>query len=310
MIQPEEIRRVAVIGAGTIGASWAALFVAKGLDVTVYDTAPGAAQSVAKMVDAAWPALERLGVASGPPAHQRIRFAATVADAVKDADFVQESGPEAPALKEPLLAEVDRHLPAGRVIASSTSGFTLDMLRVGLASPERILVGHPFNPPHLLPLVEVVADGATDPAALATAMGFYRLMGKAPIHLTKSVPGHVANRLQAAIWREAVHLIDQGVATLEDIDSAVALGPGLRWAILGPNATFHLGGGPGGLSAFIDKLGPAFQSYWDDLGAPRFSPEVRAKLAAGVAALPDRDELQADRDRKLVEVLALLYGQK
>jgi 3-hydroxyacyl-CoA dehydrogenase len=303
------ISRVAVVGAGTIGASWAALFLAKGCEVTVFDTAPGTAALVTKFITDAWPALERLGAASAPPEFGKLRFAATVAEAVETADFVQESGPENAALKEPLLAAIDRALPVGRVIASSTSGFTLDMLRVGLASPDRILIGHPFNPPHLLPLVEVVADETTSWAALATAMDFYRSMDKTPIHLTKSVPGHIANRLQAAIWREAIHLIDQGVATLADIDSAVALGPGLRWAILGPNATFHLGGGPGGLNGFIDKLGPAFESYWDDLGTPRFTPEIRAKLAEGIKALPDRDTLQADRDRKLVEVLALLHGR-
>jgi 3-hydroxyacyl-CoA dehydrogenase len=304
------ISRVAVVGAGTIGASWAALFLANGCVVAVYDTAPDTAALTTKAIDSAWPALQRLGIASSPPDYGRLRFAASVADAVRNADFVQESGPENATLKEPLLAAIDATLAPGKVIASSTSGFTLAMLRKGLASPDRVLIGHPFNPPHLLPLVEVVADETTSPAALATAMDFYRRMGKTPIHLTKSVPGHIANRLQAAIWREAIHLIDQGVATLEDIDSAVALGPGLRWAILGPNATFHLGGGPGGLPAFIDKLGPAFESYWDDLGSPRFTPEIRAKLAEGIKALPDRDVLQADRDRKLVEVLALLHGQK
>ncbi|HXP97435.1 MAG TPA: 3-hydroxyacyl-CoA dehydrogenase NAD-binding domain-containing protein [Telmatospirillum sp.] len=306
----QAISRVAVVGAGTIGASWAALFLANGCAVTVFDTAPGTASLVTTVIDAAWPALVRLGQASAPPDYSRLRFAATVVEAMDGADFVQESGPENAALKEPLLAAIDDALAADKVIASSTSGFTLAMLRKGLARPERVLIGHPFNPPHLLPLVEVVADAATSPAALATAMAFYRRMGKTPIHLTKSVPGHIANRLQAAIWREAIHLIDQGVASLEDIDSAVALGPGLRWAILGPNATFHLGGGPNGLAGFIDKLGPAFESYWDDLGSPRFTPEIRAKLAEGIAALPDRDVLQADRDRKLVEVLALLHGRK
>lgn len=305
----QAISRLAVIGAGTIGASWAALFLAKRCTVAVYDVAPDTPAQVRKAIFGAWPALERLGVASAPPDFDKLRFTETVAAAVAEADFVQESGPEDPALKGPLLAAIDRALPADKVIASSTSGFTLDMLRAGLASPGRVLIGHPFNPPHLLPLVEVVADAATASAALSTAMEFYRRLGKAPIHLTKSVPGHVANRLQAAIWREAIHLIDQGVATLADIDAAVALGPGLRWAILGPNATFHLGGGPGGLTAFIDKLGPAFESYWDDLGSPRFTPEIRAKLAAGVADLPHRDDMQADRDRKLVEILALLHGQ-
>jgi 3-hydroxyacyl-CoA dehydrogenase len=140
-------------------------------------------------------------------------------------------------------------------------------------------------------------------------MAFYKRMDKAPIHLKKSVPGHIANRLQAAIWREAIHLVDQGVASLADVDAAVAWGPGLRWAILGPNATFHLGGGPNGLDGFIEKLGPAFESYWADLGAPHFTPEICAKLSAGVAALPDRDSLQADRDAKLVEVLALLHSR-
>ncbi|MTJ80866.1 MAG: 3-hydroxyacyl-CoA dehydrogenase [Telmatospirillum sp.] len=305
----EAISHVAVIGAGTIGASWAVLFLAHGCEVSVYDTAPGIRDVLDRMLTEAWPALERLGAATGAPDRGRLRFATTIADAVAHAHFVQESGPEDPALKGPLLSTIDRGLPPDRVIASSTSGFTLDMLRGGLSHPERVLIGHPFNPPHLLPLVEVVADGRTAPAALETALAFYRRMGKSPIHLTRSVLGHVANRLQAAIWREAIHLIDQGVATLADIDDAVALGPGLRWAILGPSATFHLGGGPGGLSSFIEKLGPAFESYWADLGTPHLTPDVRAKLEAGVAALPERDHLRVERDRKLVEVLALLHGK-
>ena len=303
--------RIAIIGAGTIGASWATLFLAKGCDVVVYDPVPDAAGKVADYARAAWPALEELGVAGEPFSTDRLSFAASAGEAATGADFVQESGPENAKLKAPLLAEIDAALAPDRVIASSTSGLTIDTLREGLAHPERILIGHPFNPPHLIPLVEVVADDKTSADILAWTMDFYRSLGKAPIHLTRSVPGHVANRLQAAIWREAIALIDEGVASVEDIDTAIATGPGVRWAILGPTATFHLGGGPGGIEAFVDKLGGAVESWWKTLASfDTITPSMRQKLIDGVKDLPEWSELRDERDRKLVEILKIVGEKK
>ncbi len=303
----DTITRIAVIGAGTIGASWATLFLARGLEVCVFDPAPDAARQVADYAREAWPTLRDLGVADGPFAGDRLYLADSAAEAAAEADFVQESGPENPALKATLLAEIDAHLAPGCVIASSTSGLTLDTLREGLAHPGRVLVGHPFNPPHLIPLVEVVADAKTSPEALQRAMAFYRSVGKAPIHLTRSVPGHVANRLQAAVWREAIHLADQGIASVEDIDTAMATGPGLRWAILGPTATFHLGGGPEGMAAFVEKFGGAMGSWWETLGDfTELTPAMKATLVEGVKDLPEWSTLRAERDAKLVEILKIL----
>lgn len=303
----EDPARVAVIGAGTIGASWAALFLARGLEVRVFDPEPAAAGHVVAFAEAAWPTLETLGIATTPLPENRLSFVKTAAEAARGADLVQESGPERIALKAPLLAEIDAALAPDAVIASSTSGLTLDALREGLGHPERMLIGHPFNPPHLIPLVEVVADAATSPRALSSAMGFYRKLGKAPIHLTRSVPGHVANRLQAAVWREAVSLVDQGVASLEDIDKAISTGPGLRWAIFGPTTTFHLGGGSGGIADFLDKLGGAIESWWGDLADfDRLTPSMRRKLVEGMRSAPDWTALREERDRKLVEILEVV----
>lgn len=303
--------RIAIIGAGTIGASWAALFLARGFEVSVFDPVPDAAGHVVAFAEEAWPTLRALGVATGPFTKDGLSFAGTAAEAVRNADFVQESGPENIKLKGPLLAEIDANLAPHRVIASSTSGLTIDALREGLKHPERMLIGHPFNPPHLIPLVEVVADGKTTPEAMQWTMDFYRSVGKAPIHLTRSVPGHVANRLQAAVWREAISLIDQGVASVEDIDTAMATGPGIRWAILGPTATFHLGGGPKGIAAFLDKLGGAVESWWGTLATfDKFTPSMKQKLIDGVKDLPEWSELRDERDRKLVEILKIVTEKK
>jgi 3-hydroxyacyl-CoA dehydrogenase len=170
------------------------------------------------------------------------------------------------------------------------------------------VIGHPFNPPHLIPLVEVVGGERTAPATIEGALAFYKAIGKRPIHIRREVAGHVANRLQAALWREAVHLVAAGVASVADIDTAISEGPGLRWALMGPHLTFHLAGGSGGMAHFLEQLGPPLESWWEDLGAPQLTPEVRQALTAGVSAEAEgRDiaTLAAERDRFLVDLLAL-----
>src|SRR5579883_916042 len=298
------IRRVAVIGAGTIGASWAAYFLAKGLEVTVSDPLPAARDLTTRMIETVWPTLTGTGVATAAPGAWR--FEPDPVKAVAGADFVQENGPERYEVKQPLFKALDAVLPPETIIASSSSGLLISRLAEGLKQPERCIIGHPFNPPHLIPLVEVVGGAYASEAAIEAAMNFYRAIGKRPIRINKEVPGHVANRLQAALWREAVHLVAEGVASVADVDAAIAHGPGLRWAIMGPNLTFHLAGGEGGIEHFMRHLAVPLEGWWDDLGTPKLDPAVQGKIIEGVhAEAGGRSiaELAAERDRILLDIL-------
>lgn len=291
-----EVKTVAVIGAGTIGASWAAYFLGRGLAVRASDPSPGAPALIARMA---------AGIGADTA---KLFFDHDPVRAAEGADFVQESAPERYDVKLSLLPPISRVLGPEVPIASSSSGLLVSRLREGCAHPGRVLIGHPFNPPHLVPLVEVVSGEGADAAAVESAMGFYRDVGKYPIHIRKEVPGHVANRLQAALWREAVHLVAEGVASVGDVDAAISEGPGLRWALMGPSLTFHLAGGDGGMQHFLGHLLPAMQTWWDDLGTPVVDEALKAKLVAGVeeeAAGRDLGQLAARRDRFLREVVAL-----
>jgi 3-hydroxyacyl-CoA dehydrogenase len=300
-------RRVAVVGAGTIGASWAAAFLSRGLEVVVSDPSPGAPDLVRRTVKAAWPVLQRIGaVPDASP--DNWRFEPDPVKAVAGVDFVQESAPERYEVKHGLLPRLAEALPADVVIASSSSGLLGSRLRAGCRYPGRVLVGHPFNPPHLIPLVEVISGPGTDAAAVATALAFYRAAGKHPIEIRKEVPGHLANRLQAALWREAVYLVAEGVASVADVDAAISEGPGLRWALLGPHATFHLAGGEGGMAHFMNHLMPAVTSWWSDLGNPTITPRLESELIAGVKeelAGQSIEALEAKRDEFLTALLEL-----
>jgi carnitine 3-dehydrogenase len=225
-MQQSSIRRVAVVGTGTIGMSWAATFLSRGLAVTASDPAPEAEARLRHFIDAAWPVLARLGPIGETPPHHLLIFCADVETAAAAADFVQENAPEREAVKQELLARIDAVLPPEIVIASSSSGLLISRLVASCGHPERIVIGHPFNPPHLIPLVEVVGGAQTAPAAIERAIAFYSSIGKRPIHIRREVAGHVANRLQAALWREAVHLLASGVASVADIDTAISEGPG------------------------------------------------------------------------------------
>ncbi len=307
-MQERSIRRVAVVGTGTIGMSWAATFLSRGLEVRASDPAPEAEARLRNFIDAAWPMLARLGPIAATPPHHLLTFCADAESAVAAADFVQENAPERTAIKQELLARIDAVLPPDIVIASSSSGLLMSRLQESCRHPGRCVIGHPFNPPHLIPLVEVVGGAQTAPATIERAMAFYTAIGKRPIHIRREVAGHVANRLQAALWREAVHLVAAGVASVADVDTAISEGPGLRWALMGPHLTFHLAGGSGGMAHFLEQLGPPLESWWDDLGSPRLTPDVRAALAKGVAAeagTRDIAALAAERDRFLVDLLAL-----
>lgn len=307
-----DIKRVAVIGAGTIGASWAAYFLSRGLAVSASDPSPGAPDLLRRMIADAWPILMQLGgKADADP--NAWTFDADPAKAAAGCDFVQESAPERLEIKQDLLARIDGALPANVVIASSTSGLLASRLSERCAHPERVVIGHPFNPPHLIPLVEVVGGAKGSPEAVQAAMQFYRAIGKHPIEIRKEVPGHLANRLQAAIWREAVHLVAEGVATVADVDAAISEGPGLRWALMGPHTTFHLAGGEGGIEHFLHHLMPAVTSWWKDLGEPDIDAVVQRMLVEGVADATGgatTTDLARRRDAALVRLLSARRGEE
>lgn len=301
-----QISNIAVLGAGVIGASWTALFLAAGHDVTVFDPAPDTERKVNDYIGTAWPSLEALGLASGEPGG-RVSFAKTAADAASKADFIQENVPERLPLKHAIYAEIEPVVAKTTIVSSSTSGLTLDALQDGWNDPANFVLGHPFNPPHLIPLVELTANERTDPAALDAAEAFYEAIGKVTIRIRKGMPGHVANRLQAAVWREAVFMAVEGVASVEDIDKAMWAGPGLRWAAMGPTMLFHLGAGDGGLQAFCDHFRDTFNGWWDGLGDPRLDDAVIEKLVSGMkdqARGRSPRELSEERDRILVALQA------
>ena len=301
---PEAVARVAVIGAGTIGASWAAYYLSRGLHVAVWDPAPGSEAFVRRFVAAAWPAVQALGAPCASP--DAISFHPDPAAAVAGAQFVQESAPERTDAKRALFAALEDALAPDAVVASSSSGLMMTDLARGLRTPARFAIGHPFNPPHLIPLVEVVGGERTSAETIAFCLAFYRHVGKHPIHLKKEAPGHLANRLQSALWREAVHAVADGVASVADVDAAVAYGPGLRWAMMGPHLTFHLAGGEGGMAHFMEHLADANEVWWRSLGQPALTPELRQAIVDGVAAevagqgVP---ALAARRDALLVALL-------
>jgi 3-hydroxyacyl-CoA dehydrogenase len=299
-------KRIAVIGAGTIGASWAAYFLARGFEVAASDPSSNGEAFARRFIDNAWPALEALKLVQPGADRKRFAFFKDPAEAAKGAEFVQESGPEREDLKIELFAALDAAVPPETVIASSSSGLLISRVTKKCKHPERCVIGHPFNPPHLIPLVEVVGGKKTAPEAVYKAMMFYRAIGKHPIQINKEVRGHVANRLQAALWREAVHLITEGVVSVADADAAVAYGPGLRWALMGPSLTFHMAGGEGGMTHFLEHIGGPMQSWMDDLGKPKLTPKTRKALIDGVAEEAGRRsiaDLQRWRDRKLIEIL-------
>ncbi|MFJ5892149.1 3-hydroxyacyl-CoA dehydrogenase NAD-binding domain-containing protein [Streptomyces californicus] len=302
---PEDVRRVACVGAGVIGGGWAAHFLARGYDVTAWDPAPDAAVRLRRLIAAAWPALERLGLAEGA-SQDRLTVTATLEEAVAEAQFVQESAPEKLELKRGLLARLDAAAPAGTVIASSTSGYPMTDMQSEAADPGRLVVGHPFNPPYLIPLVEVVGGERTTPAAVDWASRFYTVAGKSVITMDREVPGFIANRLQEALWREALHMVANGEATVAEIDASITEGPGLRWAVMGPMLTFALAGGEGGMAHMLDHFGPSLKSPWTRLEAPELDRTLYEAVVAGCEEAADGRgiaDLVAERDRGVIDVL-------
>jgi 3-hydroxyacyl-CoA dehydrogenase len=308
MSTAKPIRRVAIIGTGVIGASWAALFLAKGLEVAATDVAPDAEEALRRFVGSAWPALARLGLAPGA-SQSKLTFTDDLPAAVKGADLVQENGPERIEFKQKLYGQLDQLLPPEVIIASSSSGLTMSEIQSGCgAHPERCVIGHPFNPPHLVPLVEIVGGARTSEETIRRVSDFYTAMGKRSIRLHKEVPGHVANRLQSALSREVYHLVAEGVVSAADADTALCWGPGLRWGIMGSLLLNHLGGGQGGIEHFFAQFAGPMTAWWKVLGQPVLTPEVQKKLIDSVRAeVGPRsiDDLAAERDEMLLGLIEL-----
>jgi len=301
MSEGRAIETIAVVGCGTVGASWTALFLSFGYDVIATDPSPSAEARLIAFVARATPQLEDLG-------HREtgsLTFKASLESAVAEADFIQENATENEAFKQDLLARIDRAARPDAIVASSTSALLRSRIVADCAHGARHIVAHPFNPPHLLPLVEIVG---VDQDVIARACAFYRSVDRVPIVLKKEVPGHIANRLSSALYREAVYLVEQGIASVADIDAAISEGPGMRWSIMGPHMTYHLGGGEGGIAHYLDHLGPSQERRWATLGSPKLSEDVKAAIVAGVEAESNGRsiaDLERQRDQLLVEILNL-----
>jgi carnitine 3-dehydrogenase len=306
------IRRIGIVGTGVIGSGWAARCLAHGLEVTAWDPAPGAEQRLRDSVANAWPALTRVGLAPGADL-KRLRFVATLAEAVRDADFVQESAPENEALKRKLLAEVDAAARPDVVIASSSSGLLPSEIQSACARPERVVIGHPFNPVYLLPLVEVLGGKATAATAIDRAVAFYEAIAMRPLRVRTEVPGYISDRLQEALWREALHMVAEGVASTAEIDDAVRFGPGLRWSFMGTCLIFHMAGGDQGMRHMLAQFGPALKLPWTKLVAPELTQELLDRMVEGTeaqAAGRSVKELERYRDDALISVMETLRQVK
>ena len=307
MTYDKSIHRIAIVGTGVIGASWAAYYLARGFDVVASDPAPNAEANLRKYIDEAWSELTTIGLSQGA-SRDRLSFSINMQEALSQADLVQENAPERPDFKMKLYAEMDEVTPVDSLLASSSSGITPTVIQSKCKHPERVVIGHPFNPPHIIPLVEVVGGSKTSPDAVQQAMKFYASIGKKPIHLRKELPGHVANRFQAALYREMLYLIEEGVLSVEDTDAAVCYGPGLRWGVMGQSLQWHLGGGAGGIKHFMDHLMDPLQGMMKALGTPSITPELKQAVIDGVmreASGRSVDQLAQDENRVLIGLLKL-----
>ena len=290
---PERVKRVACVGTGTIGGGWAALFLARGLNVVATDPGPGAEAKLRAMIDQVWPALTSLGLA-GTRERGRLDFVATVAEAVRGAEFIQENAPDREELKVELFAEIDRYAPPDTIIASSSSGFLPERLAANCRHPGRCIIGHPFAPSYLLPLVEVVGSDRNPKAVLDWAVAFYADLGKQPLLLKRGIEGYIANRIQHVILEEAARLVDAGVCDFKDVDDAVTGGVGLRWAFMGPALCYHFAGGRGGIEHSLEHFG-----WW---GSEASKQDIKRSLERIVGGR-SMEELERWRDANLVALL-------
>ena len=277
----QPVRRIAIVGTGVIGASWAAYYLSRGFDVVATDPGPQSEANLRKYVDDAWPLLTQVGLSPGA-SRDRLTFTLDMSRALAEADWVQENAPEKPDFKIKLFAQIDEATPPNSIIASSSSGITMDVIQAGCKRPERCVIGHPFNPPHVVPLVEVVGGAKTSEATIERAMAFYASIGKKPVRLHKALPGHVANRFQAALYREVLYLVQEGVLSVADADVAVCYGPGIRWGVMGPSLQWHVGGGQGGIQHFMEHLMGPLEEMMKSLGTPKITPQLKQTVVDAV----------------------------
>jgi 3-hydroxyacyl-CoA dehydrogenase len=275
------IHRIAIVGTGTIGSSWAAQYLARGFNVVATNPSPNAESKLREYIDSVWESLVVMGL-SANASRERLTFTSNMKEALSEVDFVQENGPERPDFKIKLFAEMDDATTSDSIIASSSSEIAMSVIQSECKRPERCVIGHPFNPPHMIPLLEVVGGNKTSPEAIQQAIAFYASIRKKPIYLQKELPGHAANRLQAALYREVLYLIEQGILSVEDADDAVSWGPGLRWGLMGPNMLWHIGGGEGGIQQFMEKFMDPLVTMMKDLGNPVVTTELRQTIIGGV----------------------------
>jgi carnitine 3-dehydrogenase len=281
MSSNQPVHRIAIVGTGVIGASWAAYYLARGFEVVATDPWPQAEANLRKYVDDAWPLLTQVGLSPGA-SRDRLTFTPDMSRALAQADWVQENAPERPDFKIKLFAQMDEVTPPNSIIASSSSGITMDVIQSGCKRPERCVIGHPFNPPHVVPLVEVVGGAKTSEATIERAMAFYASIGKKPVRLYKALPGHVANRFQAALYKEVLYLVQQGVLSVADADVAVCYGPGIRWGVMGPSLQWHVGGGQGGIQHFMEHLMDPLAGMMKTLGTPEITPQLKRTVVDAV----------------------------
>jgi carnitine 3-dehydrogenase len=303
----QPVHRIAIVGTGVIGASWAAYYLARGFDVVATDPGAQAEANLRKYVDEAWPLLQQAGISAGA-SRDRLTFSADMNRALAKADWVQENAPERPDFKIKLFAQMDDATPPDSVIASSSSGITMDVIQSGCKRPERCVIGHPFNPPHVVPLVEVVGGAKTSEATIERAMAFYADIGKKPVRLYKALPGHVANRFQAALYKEVLYLVQQGVLSVADADVAVCYGPGIRWGVMGPSLQWHVGGGQGGIQHFMEHLMDPLAAMMKTLGTPDITPQLKQTVVDAVlkeAAGRSVEQLASEENSVLSGLLKL-----
>ena len=308
MAKNGEIQNIAVVGTGVIGASWAAYYLSRGFNVTATDPAPNAEANLRKYVDDAWKTLSKNGI-SPNASRERLTFEPNMARALAEADFVQENAPERPDFKIKMFAEMDEVTPPDSILASSSSGLTMDVIQSRCKRPERCVIGHPFNPPHVIPLVEVVGGAKTSPHTIERTMAFYASIAKKPIRLFKALPGHVSNRLQAALYKEILYLIQEGVLSVEDADAAVSYGPGPRWGVMGPSLQWHLGGGQDGIHHFMEHLMDGLAGLMKLLGSPNVTPELKQKVTDGVMRMAGNRSVEELAEEEN-EVLTGLFSDR
>ena len=307
------VKSVACIGMGVIGCGWASHFSAQGIQVHAWDPDSKSEELFKRTIEQAWPSMEKLGLASGA-SPDLVVFHKNIETAVENCSLVQESSPERLELKQKLLSTIDKACDTNCVIASSTSGYFVSDLALHCSvAPERIVVGHPFNPVYLLPLVELVAGPQTSSATMDRAEEIYSNSGKTVLRLEKEIDGFIADRLQEAMWREALHMVANGEATVEQLELSITAGPGLRWALMGPMLTFHLAGGEGGMAHMLDHFGPSLQSPWTRLKAPKLTESLRNAVVDGCSEEADGRsvaDLVLERDKGLTAIIQTLNELK